>query len=109
MRYKVGKYIVFVKEFEDLCLNYIKLVDEGHILVVDEIGKMEMLSKNFEESINDLLTTNRNLKVIATVPLKSTSGLIDKLKQHPRSRLFHITKSNRDEIYPEILQATKKL
>lgn len=109
MKYKVGKYIVYVREFEDICMNLIESASEHTLLVIDEIGKMELFSERFETAIKNLLTNRSDLKVIATVPLKSPTNLIEQLKTCPKSQLFHITKSNRDEIYQNVLQSAQKL
>ena len=106
---KVGKYSIYTHEFENLCLKEIESIEENSLLIIDEIGKMELLSQRFEMAIKNLLVTNKNLKILATVPLKSPTSLIDQLKTHPKSQLFHITKSNRDEIFQNVVQATKNL
>lgn len=103
---RVGKYVVFVQEFESLALKLINnTFDEETLLVIDEIGRMELFSKEFENSIKQLLKSKKNLKVLATVPLKSPAVLIDQLKNFPKSQLFHVTKSNRNEMYSNALQS----
>lgn len=109
MRCKVGKYVVYVQEFETLCLSLFDSPSENTLLAIDEIGKMELFSKKFEASIKQMLASNKNLKVLATVPMKSTESLVDQLKQSPSSQIYHITKSNRDEIYRGILETAQKL
>lgn len=106
---KVGKYIVYAREFEELCMASMEAADEISLLVIDEIGKMELFSDGFESFVKNLLTSSLRLKIIATVPLKSPSKLIDKLKTHHTAQLFHITKSNRDEMFPNVVQSVKKL
>lgn len=107
--HKVGKYIVYVREFEETCKKLMESTDQSSILVIDEIGKMELLSKRFEVFIKNLLKSPNPLKVIATVPLKSQSSLIEQIKQYPETELFIITKMNRDVIYENVLQSAKKL
>lgn len=109
MIHKVGKFVVYVDEFEQLFAAACDLSNGQTVLVIDEIGKMELLSKRFESSIKNLLKTSEAFKVIATVPQKSPSSLIDQLKNHPNTQLFNITKSNRDEMYGSVLLAALKL
>lgn len=90
-------------------MKLIATTDENSLLVIDEVGRMELFSSRFEASIKQLLTTKKNLKVLATVPLKSQAKLIDQLKNFPRSEIFHLTKSNRDEMYKNVLQSLRKL
>jgi len=90
-------------------MNIVESSNENSLLVIDEIGKMELCSRKFEDIIKRFLTSANNLNIIATVPLKSPASLIDDLKKHQKSQLFHITKFNREEIYNEILQAAQKM
>lgn len=83
--------------------------DQSSILVIDEIGKMELLSERFELFIKNLLKSPNPLKVIATVPIKSPPTLIYQIKQHPKAEFFIITKTNRDVIYENVLQSAQKL
>lgn len=107
--YKVGKYNVYIDEFEKMCMKYVESND-GSLLIIDEIGKMELLSKRFEGAIKNILKIDENLKVLATVPFKSTSSLIDQLKNRKENvKIFHITKSNRDNIYSEIYEALQDM
>ncbi|XP_070495996.1 nucleoside-triphosphatase THEP1 [Chironomus tepperi] len=106
--YKVGKYNVYVSDFEGMCMKYLESHD-GSLLVIDEIGKMELFSKKFETAVKNFLKIDNNLKILATVPLKANINLIDQLKNHKNARLYHITKSNRDEIYAEIYEALQKM
>lgn len=108
VNYKIGKYVVYVNEFEKLCNKYFESLDDETLLVIDEIGKMELLSKKFDISIQMLLS-NENFKILATVPLKSEHPLVNQFKNHPNSKLFHITKSNRIDIFPEIYESVNKL
>lgn len=106
--YKVGKYNVYVSDFEAICMKYLESHDES-LLVIDEIGKMELFSKKFETAVKNFLKNDNNLKILATVPLKANINLVDQLKKHKNARLFHITKSNRDEIYSEIYDALQNM
>lgn len=89
-------------------MKYLTAADNS-LLVIDEIGKMEILSETFTKSIQNLLMSKQNLNILATVPLKSTHPLIEQLKNHKNSKLYHVTKSNRDDIYTEIYKTVKEL
>lgn len=108
MDYKVGNYHVYVKEFEDACKNFMESADESSLLVIDEIGKMELHSKKFEAFIKNLLKSPKAFKIIATVPLKiKPDHLVHKIKTHPKAELFHITKMNRGAMYEHVLFSAK--
>lgn len=77
--------------------------ENGSYLIIDEIGRMEFFSKKFKDFIIKLRTSKNELKILATVPLKSSDPLITQLKEN--SQLFHITKSNRDKIIDDVYTA----
>lgn len=62
---QVGKYRVYVESFERLALPTIRDIEPGSILVIDEIGKMELFSKAFQEEVKALLDSE--IPVLATV------------------------------------------
>ena len=75
---------------------------DTQLFVIDEIGKMECFSKKFAAAIRSLLKSDKS--VLATVALKGT-GLISEIKNYTNTRLFNLTRQNRDKTIAEILQA----
>lgn len=59
--------------------------------MIDEVGKMEMFSHQFERSLQNIMAKifDKRFLLIATVPSKNLS-LSDKLKSHPCSKLFTV-------------------
>uniref|UniRef100_A0A1Y1K6A1 AAA+ ATPase domain-containing protein n=1 Tax=Photinus pyralis TaxID=7054 RepID=A0A1Y1K6A1_PHOPY len=66
---RVGQYYVFPDEFENLVLPMFKDVKET-VLVIDEIGKMELFSKKFAQEVRNVFQRT-DLCILATVPIKS--------------------------------------
>lgn len=100
--YKVGKYGIDVSEFEKsvvpiLDINY----SDAELFIIDEIGKMECLSKKFATAVRWLFASNKS--VLATVAQKGT-GLISDVKNSPSTKLFNLTAKNHDKTIAEILQ-----
>ncbi|KAH8360609.1 hypothetical protein KR200_010094 [Drosophila serrata] len=101
---KVGKYSVFVQEFENLALPQLDIRDDGAkpgLLVIDEVGKMEMFSKRFESTIDDLIQ-KKQIPLVITIPENSSLKLVERLRKSPRSMLFQVNKSNRDSLAEKI-------
>jgi len=94
--YRVGRYFVFVSEFERCAVPFLReLLDKKpFLIVVDEIGKMELLSKEFENLCYRILEEEGNFLV--TLPLKDFHPLISEFKR--RFKVIHLTLENRDEI-----------
>jgi nucleoside-triphosphatase len=102
-RYRIGRYKVDVSGFEDF-LDGISFFDpSSRMVMVDEIGKMECLSSQFNRMMKEILDSER--WVIATVALKG-SGLITEVKQRRDIKLYQITLINRDGLFSEILKET---
>ena len=99
--YKVGRYQVDIKGFEDF-LNSISFFNPfTHLIIIDEIGKMECLSDRFKKLLKEILDSEK--WAIATIALKGI-GLIAEVKERQDIRLFEITKKNRDILFSEILK-----
>jgi nucleoside-triphosphatase len=98
---RVGKYRVDVKGFENF-LNSIPFFNPNiHLIMIDEIGKMECLSDQFKNLMKELLDSEK--WVIATIALKG-SGLIEEIKKRHDIELFELTKNNRDTLLADILK-----
>jgi nucleoside-triphosphatase len=99
--YKVGRYKVDIRSFEEF-LDGISFLDPSSgLIMIDEIGKMECLSDKFQKILIDILDSEK--WVIATIALKG-SGLITEVKQRQDVKLFEITKGNRNSFLSEILR-----
>jgi nucleoside-triphosphatase len=99
--YKVGPYRVDIKSFENF-LDSISFTNPvNHLMIIDEIGKMECLSDRFKKLLREALGSGK--RVIATIALKG-SGLITEVKQRQDVKLYEITQSNRDVLVSEILK-----
>jgi len=96
----VGKYSIHIEEFEKLALPYLDTVaTPADLYIIDEIGKMELLSGRFRSKVIELLGQPINL--LATLSKKG-DGLIDQIKRRRDVEIIEVTRKNRDEL-PEAL------
>lgn len=96
---QVGRYGVDVEGLEDF-LHAQKLHEAGTPLVfIDEIGKMECLSRRFVDLVRHLLDSPKT--IIATVALKG-GGLIAEVKQRPDVVLVEVGPGNRDRLVEDL-------
>jgi nucleoside-triphosphatase len=101
----VGRYSVHIDEFENLVLpNLDPETTPAELYVIDEIGKMELLSSRFRNRIIDLLAQPTNL--LATIAKKG-QRLIDQLKARNDIDLIEVTRANRNELPEEIARKIK--
>ncbi len=99
---RVGKYFVNVEGFEEAVVPILDVdYSDAELFVIDEIGKMECFSKKFVAAIRRLFASEKS--VLVTVARKGT-GLISEVKNYPGTRLFNLTRENRDKTIAEILQ-----
>lgn len=98
--HRVGKYGVHVDRFEAF-LQKLSFIDSAaDIIVIDEIGKMELLSKRFQTLLGDIL--NDQKPVVATIALRG-GGLISSIKARKDIILYEITLNNRDRLLSQIV------
>jgi nucleoside-triphosphatase len=103
---KVGKYTVNVQKFEEIAIPLLSLNTENTtnrlVFVVDEIGKMELTSQSFINSIRKIIESK--VPFLATIAEKG-GGFIDEVKR--QGKLYTVTRNNRNElsemIYKEFL------
>jgi nucleoside-triphosphatase len=101
--FRVGKYGVDVAGFEKSVVPALDVEEsDTELFVIDEIGRMECFSEKFVIAVRRLFKSDRS--VLATVALKG-SGLISEIKNDPNTKLFNLTRHNRDKTIVEILQA----
>ena len=104
----MGKYLIHLQDFENLTLPVLNPKQNQDLLIVDEIGKMELKSKKFESAIMYWLMKTF---LFATIPyeLRQAIPLIDKLKSHPKAHIIVVTKENRNRLKSEIVENILKI
>jgi nucleoside-triphosphatase len=106
--YRVSKYGVILKDLEEIGVREIEEGLKGDFLiVVDELGKMELFSNKFREVILRALDSQKN-KILGTITLKS-NPFCDKIKQRKNTKILYLTRENRERIKKEILELFRNL
>ncbi|MCQ3974881.1 MAG: AAA family ATPase [Anaerolineae bacterium] len=89
-----GKYRVNLSAIDKLAVRALhQAMAQRQIVVIDEIGPMELLSEKFCQAVQELL--DAPVIVLGTV-VERPHPLADRIKQHPRIQLQQITLANRD-------------
>ena len=97
--YRVGKYSVNIDSVEIIGVAAIRKAILGkELIIIDEIGKMELYSRKFRDIVLEALDTGR---VIATIG-KAGRDYIDKVKNRKDVKLLEINSKNRDALLDEI-------
>jgi nucleoside-triphosphatase len=99
--YRVGKYGVDVESLERVGVPALLDAARGSdLVVVDEIGRMEMLSLKFRDTMADLI--NGHHRVLGTVLLHHHTWS-DVLKGRPEVEVVMLNRNN----YPQVLEEIK--
>lgn len=92
----VGKYGVDLDCVEDVGVLAIKKgIKTGRIVVIDEIGKMEVLSRSFRLSVLDALDSKS--PVLSTMLFKR-QPFCDKIRARKDVEVLEVTEGNRDKL-----------
>jgi nucleoside-triphosphatase len=93
---RVGRYRVDLAAFEAVGVAALeRAIGEAELIVVDEIGRMELLSSRFGFALEAALAAPAPL--LGTI-LQVPHPVTDALKQRPNVELYRLTERNRDDL-----------
>lgn len=105
-RYRIGKYRVFTKNLDNYIETYQKLeLSPQHLIIVDEIGKMELYSENFQDFVKNIFSLDVN--VMATIGKTLRHPLKDKILKITRLELHNLTRQNQELIFQKLSRECK--
>jgi nucleoside-triphosphatase len=105
-RYKVGKYGVGVHTLNKIGVTEIELcLVEKKVIVIDEIGKMELLSPQFQEVVWKAFDADN--PVLGTITL-ARHPFAQKVKTRDDVKIYEVTKQNQDEVLKILTKELKK-
>jgi len=96
-RESVGDYGVDIEALEKIALPAIEkaITDENvNIIIIDEIGKMEMLSEKFCDMVIEALDSDKPIMV--TLHKKSRTPLLQDVRRRDDMRILEVTPVNRN-------------
>jgi len=98
---RVGHFGVDVPAFERVALPALRQAQErGGVVIIDELGRMELASAPFVAAVRDVLTESS--PVVATVHVHE-HPITDALKQRTDVRRIVVTEANREELPHRLL------
>lgn len=106
-RHRLGKYGVDMEQFEGIALLALEdAIEDKDVIIIDEIGYMELKSRRFREAVLKALDSNR--PVLATV-MRNRFDFPDKIKARDDVELMVVRVDNRERLLGEILGMLKPL
>lgn len=99
-RFKVGKYRVNLTDLEEMTLPEIEEgIEKKEIILIDEIGKMELFSEKFKNMVMKILDSD--LSFLGTI-IYASHPWADRLKNRQDIELFEVTVENRDRLVVQL-------
>src|SRR5919201_2038910 len=98
---RVGKYGVDLQAFERVALPALDSPPAGAVVVIDELGKMELASERFRRRVLELL--DAPITTVATVHA-FRDPFTDQLKARPGIDLIKLTRTNRGALPTQLLE-----
>jgi nucleoside-triphosphatase len=104
-QHRVGKYGVDVDSLDQVGVPALERAAEHcDLVVVDEIGKMELFSPRFREAVSQIIS--RGKKVLGTIML-NPNPFADDIKRQPNVNLLMVTRENHETVLAELLRWMK--
>lgn len=98
---RVGKYRLDLDTFERLAIPAVQgAVERGALVVIDEIGPMEIRSKGFRRVVMQVIQSGA--KILGTIVMRSTP-FTDGIKNMEGIEVIEITPDNRREMEKRIV------
>jgi nucleoside-triphosphatase len=101
---RVGKYGVDLSTFERIALPALSSLPAAGVVLIDELGKMELASEAFRSAVLELV--EKPTTFVATVHV-ARHAFTDALKQRPDVELVRVTARNRDELPAQLAARTR--
>ncbi len=100
-QYRVSKYGVDVDSLERVGVSALQQATEQYdLVVIDEIGKMELFSTKFRLAVLEIIDGGKRL--LGTIML-SPNPWADAIKHKPQVNLLTVTRANHHQVLDELL------
>ncbi|HUV55859.1 MAG TPA: NTPase [Dehalococcoidales bacterium] len=99
--HRVSKYGVDIDSLDKVGVAALqRATEECDLIVIDEIGKMELFSASFREAVLQIIDSGK--KVLGTIML-SPNPWADAIKTKPRVKVITVTRTNHQQVLQELL------
>jgi len=101
-KHRISKYGVDLSALETFAIPaMLAAVEHNKLVVIDEIGPMELLSPEFRQVVLDILGSSAS--VLGSIVWRSTP-FTDQIQSQPDVTLLEVTPENREELFEVILE-----
>ena len=101
-RHRVGKYRVNLAGIDQLAVKSIlDALEQDEIVVIDEIGKMELFSSKFQEAVKEAIDSKK--PVLGTIGKKLTHNFAKKIKTRPDIKIIVLNRQQKiDQLFSHL-------
>ena len=108
--YRVSKYGVDIDSLDRVGVSALhKAAQQCDLVVIDEIGKMELFSANFRRAVSQMIDSGK--RILGTIML-NPNPWADAIKRQPQVNLVTVTRTNYQDVLEGLLhwlEATESL
>ncbi len=107
--YRVSKYGVDIEGLDRVGVPALHKAAQQDLVVIDEIGKMELFSANFREAVSQMIDSGK--RILGTIML-NPNPWADAIKCQPQVNLINVTRDSYRQVLEELqhwLQAIDSL
>ncbi|MBW1936818.1 MAG: AAA family ATPase [Deltaproteobacteria bacterium] len=99
--YRVSKYKIDIDALNRVGVSALcQALKERDLIVIDEIGKMELLSPLFREAVTEALNSGK--KVLGTIML-NPHPFADEIKRHAEVEVLLVTRDTHTDVMKKVL------
>ena len=104
-QYRVSRYGVDIDSLDRVGVSALqRAVEQCDLVVIDEIGKMELFSAKFRQAVLDIIDSGKRL--LGTIML-NPNPWADAIKRKPQVNLVTVTRANHQQVLDELLHWLK--
>lgn len=99
-KFRLGKYGINIKDLEGIGVRSILgALRDKEIVIIDEIGKMELFSEKFKEAVLNVLDSNKRLIGVIHV---ADSGFLNAIRKRKDVDIFEVDLNNHEQILKKV-------
>lgn len=100
-RYRVGRYGVDLTAIDEMAAySILKGIKNNALLIIDEIGPIEILSENFRDAVSRAMVSP--CPILGTIA-RHRMPFIDQVKSNRNVRLIEVNRTNRNQIPADLI------
>jgi nucleoside-triphosphatase len=101
-RPRVSRYGVNLTDLDEVAVAALRqAIAEADIIVVDEIGKMELFSEEFRKAVTEAV---ESVKPVLGTVMATRDPWVDSLKALPQVTVIEVTQDNREQMVPLVME-----